>query len=126
MWAGVYGNQNLPDEPPCPKCGKPIAVHYAEREYETDNPDYHNWDGTESTRDADPLASCSVIEAWINCPRCGRLTCRSGDRMWSDEVFGTDPITNAHIVQAIDADETEKSPGDRAGAEELFDEQSIK
>ena len=99
MWSGIYGNKNLPEEPPCPLCGKAVAVHYAEREYETDNPDYY--DGDESERDVDPLVGCSAIEAWINCPRCGWLTCRSGDRMWSDEVFGDAPLTNAHITQAM-------------------------
>lgn len=89
MWTGVCGDRILEDAPKCKKCGAVVSVHYAEREYEAENPE---------TKELD---SCSAIEAWINCPHCGWLTERLDDRLWSDEVFGTDPFTDKHIEQAI-------------------------
>ncbi|KKN43603.1 hypothetical protein LCGC14_0701460 [marine sediment metagenome] len=89
MWAGIYGNRVLESERKCPKCNVVVSVHYAEREYENENPE------------TEELESCGAIEAWINCPHCGWLTERLDERMWSDEVFGTDPVTEDHIERAI-------------------------
>lgn len=95
MWAGIYGSKILQGWPSCPKCGKPVTVHYAEREYETDNPEY------DENPDADPLASCAAIQAWVECHHCSWVFGEYDERVWSDEIIGNASFEDMHIDQAI-------------------------